>query len=415
MLGSPVELLNQSLAFAPTDDPASDASVVSSAVPARWAVYLFADADDRPIQLLCVRNLRASLKRRLGGGEVAPESGGLAGAGVASRRVDYRQIVRRVAWRRVDSAFEADLVYLEAARRCFPRDYAKLAGLRPAWFVHVDPSADLPRYVKTCDPTVPGGELFGPLPDKSAASRLVEQMEDLFDLCRYHDILAKAPRGRACAYKEMGRCPAPCDGSVSMEQYRRQVAYSMGALSDPADFVRHHEARMRQAATDLKFESAARIKAYVEALRSLFGKGDFAHVRPIGDLRLLSVQRGATARSAKLFLITPSVVEPLEALESAPDSASPVLRQALARADAASPRPSDINAVERLGVVAHHLFLPKRQGIYLPLDQLDDRRLAAAYAELRRQRQPEEPPVDGDEGVMKELQGQPEARGAAGW
>lgn len=418
------ELLDEFLEFLPTEDAAADVAALSRAAPARWAVYLFADVDDRPIQLLCVKNLRASLKRRLGGGELLPAAASASSpagpdvpavAAALSKRVDYRQIVRRVRWRRVDSAFEADLAYLEAARRWFPASYQALSGVRPAWFVHVDPDGPLPRYVKTADLSTAGGEPFGPLPDKAAAGRLVEHLEDLFDLCRYHDILAKAPAGRACAYKEMGRCPAPCDGSVSMEQYRLQVAYSTTALRDPADFIRQHEGRMRRAAADLKFESAGRIKAYVDALSAVLGKGDFRYVRPIRDFRLLSLQRGPTARSAKAFLVTPSVVERVATLDGEPESASPVLREALSRAEAAPARPTDLAAVERLGVVAHHLFLPKRQGVFVPLERLDDRTFVRAYAELQRQKQPadalpaggdagNDADGGGDEGVLKQLQ-----------
>src|SRR5687768_5418462 len=73
-------------------------------VPAKWVVYLMADGEHRPVQLLCVKNLRASLKRRLGGEEMVGPS----------RKVNYREIVRRIYWRRVDSALEADWIYLEA-------------------------------------------------------------------------------------------------------------------------------------------------------------------------------------------------------------------------------------------------------------------------------------------------------------
>src|SRR4051794_24325025 len=85
-----------------TLDPCRPLDVSLKAAPAKWAVYLMSDADDRPVQLLCVRNLRASLKRRLGEGE----SDG------PTKRVDYRQLVRRVRWKRVDNALESDLTYL---------------------------------------------------------------------------------------------------------------------------------------------------------------------------------------------------------------------------------------------------------------------------------------------------------------
>jgi hypothetical protein len=54
------------------------------------------------------------------------------------------------------------------------------------------------------------------------------------------------------------------------------------------------------------------------------------------------------------------------------------------------------------GVVAHHLFSPKQgHGIFLRLDRIDEKSIAGAYRELKKQRIEEE--VE-DEGVIKELQ-----------
>src|SRR5687767_5872606 len=112
-------------------DPGMDFDAFLKQVPAKWAVYLFADERDQPVQLLCVKSLRDSLKRRLGGQETI----GL------SKRVNYRDLVRKVYYRRVDSALEADWVYLEAAREVFSGTYQGMVGFRPAWFVHVNPEA----------------------------------------------------------------------------------------------------------------------------------------------------------------------------------------------------------------------------------------------------------------------------------
>src|ERR1700742_2290560 len=101
-----------------TFDPHEEAEAFLKRVPAKGAVYLLADEDGRPVQLLCVGNLRQSLKRRLIGEEqVGP-----------SRRVNYRDLVRRISWRRIDSPFEADWVYFEAAREVFPQTYRGMVG-----------------------------------------------------------------------------------------------------------------------------------------------------------------------------------------------------------------------------------------------------------------------------------------------
>ena len=148
-------------------DPRGDFDAFLKQAPAKWVAYLMSDNQDRPVQLLCVKNLRYSLKRRLGLGD-EDEAVGL------SRRVNYREIVRQVSWTRVDSAFEADSVYLEAARRHFPQTYQGMTGFRPAWFLHVNAEADFPRYTKTTDLGIRAGQIYGPVEDKNAAGQLIE-------------------------------------------------------------------------------------------------------------------------------------------------------------------------------------------------------------------------------------------------
>jgi excinuclease UvrABC nuclease subunit len=378
-------------------DPAGDFDAFVRQVPARWVVYLLADEADRPAQLLCVKNLRNSLKRRLGGGELAPAG--------PSRRVDYRELVRRVHWRRVDSAFEADWLYYEAARVCFPRTYPGMVGFRPAWFIHVNPDANFPRYVKTIDLTTKSGLYVGPLEDKHAAARLIELVEDCFDLCRYYNVLIESPNARACAYKEMGKCPAPCDGTISTGQYRHLVEWSAKVLNDPEAYVREQEARMRQAAAELRFEVAQKIKQYVEQLSQL-GKGAFRHARRLKDFSFVSLQHGPRAGTAKVFLVTSGDVEEILGITADDFRPAEVMRVALERAAARESRgPTgsvDATGAERIGIVAHHLFAAKHRGVFLRLETIDEKAIARGFRDLKKQA-PAPEDAEG-EGVMKELQ-----------
>ncbi len=273
-----------------------------------------------------------------------------------------------------------------------------MVGFRPAWFIHVDEDAPFPRYTRTADLTAATGTLLGPLENKEAAARLIQLVEDSFDLCRYYNILVQAPRGQACAYKEMGKCPAPCDGSISMGQYRRLIEWSRRVLADPADYTREQDRRMRQAAAELRFELAGRIKAYVDQLGQL-GKGPFRHVAAVADFQFLALQPGPRPGTAKAFLVTPGRIDPLLCLTD--DTAQPaeLMRAALT---AARPGPLDAVGAERIGVVTHHLFARKPTGALLPLATLDERSIAKALRDLRKQPPPPDEP--DDEGVVKELQ-----------
>lgn len=381
-------LLDQHARF----DPDGDFEAFLRAIPARWVIYLLTDAEDRPIQLLCVKNLRASLKRRLGGDEqIGP-----------SRRVNYRDLVRNIRFRRVDSAFEADWLYFEAARQLFPQSYQGMIGFRPAWFIHVNPESSFPRYIKTTDLSRPG-LYIGPVEDKHVAARLIQLVEDLFDLCRYYNLLVEAPNAKACAYKEMGKCPAPCDGSISMDQYRHVIEWSARTLVDPADFVRMHTRRMQQAAAELHFETAGKIKTYVDQLSQL-AKGPYRHARLLKDFLFVSFQHGPRAGMIKVFLIARGRIGQVSCMIDEPRWPAELLSALLHAAENLGHAQDAVDLVgaERIGVVAHHLFSARPcHGLFIRLDELDERGILRAYRELLKRPAEEEGEV---EGVIKELQ-----------
>ncbi|HEV8607475.1 MAG TPA: hypothetical protein VGQ99_19225 [Tepidisphaeraceae bacterium] len=372
-------------------DPAADFEQFLKLAPAKWAVYLLADGEDRPVQLLCVKNLRASLRRRLGGMETI----GL------SRRVNYREIIRCIHWRRVDSGLEANWIYLEAARRLFPQTYQGMVGFKPAWFVHVDPASTFPRYIKTIQPLGKRGVVIGPLEDKHAAARLIQLVEDSFDLCRYYNILVESPNAKACAYKEMGKCPAPCDGTIGMDEYRRTVEESAGVVVRPEEFVEEQEARMQRLAGELQFEQAGRVKAKLEQVKQ-FGKAAFRHARRMEDFRFVSMQRAPREGMAKIFLITPAAIEEVAGLIDEPQSAAELLKFILERAEGLRGEEMSEAAIERIGLAAHHLFSGRHpKGVFIRLDELAEKSLLRGWKELLKQKAPEE---GEGEGVLKELQ-----------
>jgi excinuclease UvrABC nuclease subunit len=301
----------------------------------------------------------------------------------------------------VDSAFEADVVYLEAARQTFPQTYRGMTGFRPAWFVHVNPETTFPRYVKTIELEREKGVYLGPLEDKHDAQRLVHLAESLFDLCRDYSIFTQSPIAGPCAWKQMGKCVGPCDGTISLDAYRDLVAYSVRVLSDAADHVRAHTHRMQQAAAEMRFETAQRIKEYVEQLSQL-GKGAFRHVRPLREFAYLSLQRGPREGLAKVFLITPGQIEEIAGLIDAPAQPDELLRQSLLLANDRTAGQVDEVGAERVGVVVHHLFVAKaKHGVFIPLASIGESSITRAYRELLKQK------VEQDsegEGVVKELQ-----------
>jgi excinuclease UvrABC nuclease subunit len=264
----------------------------------------------------------------------------------------------------------------------------------------VNPHTKFPRYIKTINLASQTGTYFGPLEEKHSAHKLVHLMESLFDLCRDYSILIQSPHAGPCAWKQMGKCVGPCDGTISLEAYGELVAHSAAVLSDPKTHIEQETQRMNAAATELRFETAQKIKLHIQQLSQL-GKGPFRHVRPLEQFNFLSLQRGPRANTAKMFLITPGHIEELANLIDEPHHPSDLLQLALTRA---AQRPQRMNefAEELIAIVAHHLFIARhKQGVFLDLAHLDDKSLQKGYRDLMTQKAQE---PDEGEGVTKELQ-----------
>ena len=202
----------------------------------------------------------------------------------------------------------------------------------------------------------------------------------------------------------MGKCPAPCDGSISMDHYRLLIDWSAQAIVDPEVLIRDNKRRMQQAAAELRFESAAKIKSYLESLNQL-GRGSLRHMRRLSDFRFISLQRGPREGTAKIFLITPGRIAELAGLIAEPAGAAELLHLVRTLAgEGANVQGVDPYGAERIGVVAHHLFLARSiHGVFIQYDELEEQALIKAYRTLLKQKPVDENPEA--EGVVKELQG----------
>lgn len=340
-------------------------------IPARGALYLLVTTEageEKPLLLATVGDLRAALKRRL---EEPPPD-------LKSRRIDYAQLCTRLYWRRVDSSFAANVWYARAARSLFPATAAALIPWRTSWWIAVERGIPFPRMRRTSDLRDPDFDYAGPIRDKHAAERLIETVIDLFDLCRYHAILLQSPHGKACAYKEMGKCPAPCDGSVPADWYAGQMCRAWSFLTGETrgTWKQELEAHMRAAAGRLEFETAARLKKQLARAGALEGRaGDAtARVRPLDDFSFLSLQPGKSNTWLEPWVIHGAHIESLPQIQKKTLAAElPAVYERFFTLTRTPLRDSlsDDAAMESIALTAHHLFRGEDDhGLWIPTRDL---------------------------------------------
>lgn len=294
-------------------------------------------------------SLRHAAERRLG--ERSPDD-------ARAPRADLRPVTRRVLAATVGSRFEGEAAYLALCRDRRPSDHRAAIERWQGWFLRIDPRAEHPRWSKVClpgwaaEPEARAGAdesrlLVGPFRDKHAAGKHAGTLDDLFDLCRYHSILVQAPHGRACAYKEMGKCPAPCDGSETMDAYRARVgeaaAFARAGASGAAAAC---ECAMLEAARALDFERAARLKARLDAMRSL-ESGAAARVRSLDAFRWIIVAPAECAGWARIFACAGGALACVADVDSASAAESVAQAWDAAEAHALAPVPDRFSELEQ--------------------------------------------------------------------
>jgi len=260
-----------------------------------------------------------------------------------------------------------------------------------AWFVHCDTKAEFPQWMKTCRPqeTRQAGSdaIVGPMRDKHAAQKYIELLQDTFDLCRYHHILVQAPRGTACAYKEMGRCPSPCDGSIRMDAYHETIRESARvACAGKQEWLDLIRTRMEHAAGSQAYAAAARWKTLLGQVRRA-ASHQFPHAEAVDRLRLIVVDRGVGEQRVRVLGIRGGWIERLVDLDAqATEAEREAACEAINHRMAALPMDWSAHAVENLGLVSQWLHRPAPLGAgFLDGNQpLDSRSLARAIDHAMR-------------------------------
>ncbi|MEM0983340.1 MAG: UvrB/UvrC motif-containing protein, partial [Planctomycetota bacterium] len=235
----------------------------------------------RTVAVVATGDLRAAAKRRL------VEAGGA--------RTDLSPVTDRVLACVCASAFEADAAWLEIARERLPGTYRAALDRWRAWFLHLDPDSDLPVWSRTdlsehADGSVPAGFLLGPIGTKDQSKRLGQWLDEMFELCREPKLLAQRPDAVACSYKQMGACPAPCDGSEPMETYRDRVREAAAIVADgPATAIESLEDKMRAAAASMDFETAGELRVRGERYAEL-RKPNWSRATSLDRFAVIAVQ-----------------------------------------------------------------------------------------------------------------------------
>ncbi len=121
-----------------------------------------------------------------------------------------------------------------------------------------------PRLYKTRRVIKDGSQYFGPFPDAGALDTFIDTLYKLYPIRHCRTFKKK---DSPCMYYHIGRCKAPCCNKINSESYSEFIEEIKQLLEGKGEeTILKLTALMKKAASELKFEKAARIRDGLKAL-----------------------------------------------------------------------------------------------------------------------------------------------------
>ncbi|MFF0813870.1 excinuclease ABC subunit UvrC [Rhodococcus sp. NPDC003318] len=244
-------------------DPATYRPPTGS-IPTQPGVYKFRDPHGRVVYVGKAKSLRSRLNSYF--------------ADVASLHPRTRQMVTTagsVEWTVVGTEVEALQLEYNWIKEFDPRFNVRYRDDKTYPVLAVTLNEEYPRLFVYRGPRRRGVRYFGPYSHAWAIRETLDLLLRVFPArtCSAGVFKRHNQIGRPCLLGYIDKCSAPCVGRVSAEQHRRIVLDFCDFLSGRTDkLVRELEIRMQRASDDLDFESAARLRDDLGALRKALEK-----------------------------------------------------------------------------------------------------------------------------------------------
>ncbi|WP_329411068.1 excinuclease ABC subunit UvrC [Nocardia vinacea] len=233
-------------------------------IPVEPGVYKFRDAHGRVIYVGKAKSLRSRLNSYF--------------ADVASLHPRTKQMVTTAAsveWTVVSTEVEALQLEYNWIKEFDPRFNVRYRDDKSYPVLAVTLNEEYPRLFVYRGARKKGVRYFGPYAHAWAIRETLDLLLRVFPARTCSNGVFKRHNqiGRPCLLGYIDKCSAPCIGRVDADEHRRIVEDFCDFLAGRTDrMVRDLERRMHDAAEDLDFETAARLRDDVQALRRALEK-----------------------------------------------------------------------------------------------------------------------------------------------
>src|SRR5215212_10570567 len=260
-------------------------------LPDQAGVYLFKDARGRLLYVGKAESLRDRVRSYFHDEALLTPK--------IQRVVEQVELVEYIL---TDSPIQALIWENDLVRKEQPRYNTKLRDDKHYPYIRINVQDPWPVVRVTRRMQRDGARYFGPYPHASSVRQTLDTLSRLFPhiLC---DRTITGHDARPCLYFHIGRCPAPCIGEISQDQYRKIVDEMLRFLEGKNQSVLSDlRTSMEQAAENLEFERAADLRDRLRAAERVIQQEKFGYTTLV-DQDIIGYARDGAYACLQVFFL----------------------------------------------------------------------------------------------------------------
>ena len=213
-------------------------------------------------------------------------------------------LIARFEYIVTDSELEALVLENNLIKENSPKYNTLLKDDKTYPYIKVTVGEDYPRILFSRTMKKDKSRYFGPYTSAAAVKDTIELLNKLYQLRTCNRLL---PRDigieRPCLNYHIKQCLAPCQGYVSKEEYRQQVAGALEFLNgNYSPILKDLEEKMKKAAEAMEFEDAARYRDLLSSVRQVSQKQKITE--GVGeDKDILALYQDETEAVVQVFFV----------------------------------------------------------------------------------------------------------------
>ncbi len=257
--------------------PAFDAEAFLKTLTRKPGVYRMVDADDKILYVGKARNLKNRVTSYF------------RASGLQAKTMAMVAKIARIEITVTQSETEALLLEQSLIKAERPLYNIVLRDDKSYPYIYLTDHGDYPRLTFHRGAKRRNGRYFGPFPSAYAVRDSINILQKLFQLRHCDDSYFKN-RSRPCLQYQIQRCSGPCVGLIDPDDYREDVELAVLFLEGKSQQVLDSfKRKMDQAAADLEYEKAARLRDQIQHLRKV-QENQYVHGEG-GDVDIFALAR----------------------------------------------------------------------------------------------------------------------------